>query len=95
MKQYSSLWWWIVNAIVIVNVIAIVMLLLMLSRYFMDLESSLFRILGYDEAHLGLLSRFNPMCHGIWVIIFHEFWFDEADLGLLLMIWLIAECIMD
>ena len=37
----------------------------------------------------------TQMCHGIRVIIFHEFWFDEADLGLLLMIWLIAECIMD
>ena len=28
---------------------------------------------------------FNQMCHGLTVIIILEFWFDEADLGLLLV----------
>ena len=70
-------------------------ILLALSRYFMELESSLFRNIGCHEPVLGLLLRFNPMYHGIRFIIIHEFWFDVADVCLLLMIWFIAECIME
>ena len=39
----------------------------------------------FNEAHLGLLSRFNQICHGLRVIIILEFWFDVADLVLLLL----------
>ena len=35
------------------------------------------------------------MYNGIRVIIIDEFWFDVADLCLFLMIWFIAEFIMD
>ena len=61
----------------------------------MELESSLFRKLGCHEPVLGLLLRLSTMYHGIRVIIIHEFWFDVADLCLLLMISFIAVFIMD